>query len=80
MVSAFGAGFFDDAGDIPGSPVIWYTLRGTYATGSMAVNLRKVYERQGCPLVHFTAQPEPFFVTDRWTSRSVTHKEVLTLS
>ena len=33
------------AGDIPGQPVIWYTLRGTYATGSMAVHLRKVYER-----------------------------------
>ena len=46
-VSAFGAGFFDDAGDIPGQPVIWFTLRGTFdpAPESRAVTLTKVYER-----------------------------------
>ncbi|EEH53522.1 uncharacterized protein MICPUCDRAFT_52354 [Micromonas pusilla CCMP1545] len=43
--SAFGAGTFDDSGDIPGEPVIWFTLRGTFDALTRAVKLRKVYER-----------------------------------
>lgn len=40
--TAFGCGFFDDAGDIPGSPVLFYTLRGSIdAEGS--VKLQKIY-------------------------------------
>lgn len=44
-VSAFGAGFFDDAGDIPGQPVVWFTLRGTFDAETRAVKLTKMYER-----------------------------------
>ena len=29
-VSAFGCGFFEDAGDVPGEPVLMYTLRGEW--------------------------------------------------
>ena len=29
-VTAFGCGFFDDAGDVPGAPVLIYTLRGEW--------------------------------------------------
>lgn len=29
-LSAFGAGFFEDAGDVPGEPVLMYTLRGEW--------------------------------------------------
>ena len=32
-VSAFGAGFFEDAGDVPGEPVLMYTLRGEWQPG-----------------------------------------------
>ncbi len=42
-VSAFGAGFFDDAGDIPGQPVLLFTLRGTWAPDTGVVRLTKAY-------------------------------------
>lgn len=29
-ISAFGAGYFDDAGDVPGTTVLMYTLRGEW--------------------------------------------------
>ena len=32
-ISAFGAGFFEDAGDVPGEPVLMYTLRGEWQPG-----------------------------------------------
>mmetsp|Transcript_5854 Transcript_5854/g.6737 ORF Transcript_5854/g.6737 Transcript_5854/m.6737 type:complete len:140 (-) Transcript_5854:259-678(-) len=44
QVSAFGAGFFDDAGDIPGQPVIFYTLRGKFDSAEKTVDMEKIYE------------------------------------
>lgn len=35
----FGAGYFDDSGDIPGTPVLFYTLRGSRDT----LDFEKVY-------------------------------------
>lgn len=43
---AFGCGFFDDAGDIPNQPLLFYTLRGT-ADSDGKLALQKVY----CPPV-----------------------------
>lgn len=40
-----GAGFFDDAGDFPGAPVLYFFLRGTLAA-DMSFELEKVYERK----------------------------------
>eukprot|EP00306_Pavlova_sp_CCMP459_P021313 CAMPEP_0185554680 /NCGR_PEP_ID=MMETSP1381-20130426/42044_1 /TAXON_ID=298111 /ORGANISM="Pavlova sp., Strain CCMP459" /LENGTH=165 /DNA_ID=CAMNT_0028167915 /DNA_START=14 /DNA_END=512 /DNA_ORIENTATION=- len=42
--SFFGAGFFDDAGDIPGSPVLFYTLRGIWNPETNAVDFEKRYD------------------------------------
>ena len=50
-VTAFGAGFFDDAADIPGEPVLLFTLSGTWepgaggeaAAGAGVVTLQKQY-------------------------------------
>ncbi len=42
-LSAFGCGFFDDAGDVPGEPVLMYTLRGEWAPDSGDVALLKEY-------------------------------------
>eukprot|EP00035_Acanthoeca_spectabilis_P006808 m.129479 g.129479 ORF g.129479 m.129479 type:complete len:649 (+) comp13676_c0_seq1:70-2016(+) len=39
--SIYGVGFFDDAGDFPGQPVLFYTLRGDPAVPS---SFLKVYE------------------------------------
>ena len=44
-VSAFGAGYFDDAGDVPGQPVLHYGLRGEFRAGDGAVELVKVRVR-----------------------------------
>lgn len=33
------------SGDIPGQPVIWFTLRGTFDAATRAVVLTKTYER-----------------------------------
>jgi len=41
MPAVFGVGFFDDSGDIPDSPVLFYTLRGTADDAS---HFTKVYE------------------------------------
>ena len=35
-VSAFGCGYFDDAGDVPGEPVLMYTLRGEWTPAERA--------------------------------------------
>ena len=44
-VSAFGAGYFDDAGDVPGQPVLMFVLRGRWdgAASDGAVELTKTY-------------------------------------
>ena len=42
-VSAFGAGFFDDAGDIPGMQILHYTVNGTFDAASGSVKLKKQY-------------------------------------
>jgi len=42
---AFGAGYFDDAADIPDTPVLYYTLRGTFDPQTMKVEMLKWYER-----------------------------------
>jgi hypothetical protein len=34
-VSAFGAGYFDDAADVPGQPVLHFGLRGTFRDGEV---------------------------------------------
>jgi hypothetical protein len=34
-VSAFGAGYFDDAADVPGQPVLHFGLRGTVRGGNV---------------------------------------------
>eukprot|EP00239_Pterosperma_sp_CCMP1384_P011603 CAMPEP_0197865372 /NCGR_PEP_ID=MMETSP1438-20131217/43632_1 /TAXON_ID=1461541 /ORGANISM="Pterosperma sp., Strain CCMP1384" /LENGTH=124 /DNA_ID=CAMNT_0043483835 /DNA_START=96 /DNA_END=467 /DNA_ORIENTATION=- len=44
-LNAFGAGYFDDAGDIPDQPTLFYTLRGKYDPQTAEVNITKVYER-----------------------------------
>jgi hypothetical protein len=41
--SIFGAGYFDDAGDIPGSPVLFYTLRGHWDVVGQDVVFVKTY-------------------------------------
>lgn len=45
IVSAFGAGYFDDAGDIPGQSTLWFTLRGTFDAETRGVKISKTYER-----------------------------------
>lgn len=42
--SAFGAGFFDDAGDVPGSPVLIFTLVGAWDPRSNRVEITKRYQ------------------------------------
>jgi hypothetical protein len=34
-VSAFGAGYFDDAADVPGQPVLHFGLRGAFRDGEV---------------------------------------------
>jgi hypothetical protein len=34
-VSAFGAGYFDDAADVPGQPVLHFGLRGKFRDGEV---------------------------------------------
>mmetsp|Transcript_38834 Transcript_38834/g.99210 ORF Transcript_38834/g.99210 Transcript_38834/m.99210 type:complete len:152 (-) Transcript_38834:21-476(-) len=42
-VSAFGAGFFDDSGDIPGMQILHYTINGKFDVESGGVSLKKQY-------------------------------------
>mmetsp|Transcript_11844 Transcript_11844/g.30906 ORF Transcript_11844/g.30906 Transcript_11844/m.30906 type:complete len:137 (-) Transcript_11844:499-909(-) len=46
----FGGGFFDDAGDLPGSPVIFFTLRGKWDALTNAVLFTKHYESAKVPV------------------------------
>ena len=39
----FGGGYFDDAGDVPGQPVLLFSLDGTYSADSGEVKLTKRY-------------------------------------
>lgn len=47
--SAFGAGFFDDAGDIPGAPVLVFTLTGSWDAATGKVDLTKRYTNRNIP-------------------------------
>ena len=46
----FGAGYFDDAADVPGMPVLTYTLQGGGAGG----DFYKLYDIPGAPRVHYS--------------------------
>jgi hypothetical protein len=41
-LSAFGAGYFDDAADVPGTPVLFFALRGHFRPEDATVELVKV--------------------------------------
>lgn len=42
-VTAFGCGYFDDAADVPGQPVLFYLLRGSWDEDKGVVRLTKEY-------------------------------------
>eukprot|EP00242_Pyramimonas_sp_CCMP2087_P011327 CAMPEP_0198218264 /NCGR_PEP_ID=MMETSP1445-20131203/68361_1 /TAXON_ID=36898 /ORGANISM="Pyramimonas sp., Strain CCMP2087" /LENGTH=156 /DNA_ID=CAMNT_0043895227 /DNA_START=226 /DNA_END=696 /DNA_ORIENTATION=- len=42
-LSAFGGGYFDDCGDVPGQPVLFFTLQGKFDVNSRTVSLVKQY-------------------------------------
>jgi len=55
-VTAFGAGFFDDSADVPGQPVLHFSLRGKWDAEAGTVELTKVYDSALVPadmLVHY---------------------------
>ena len=57
--SAFGAGFFSDAGDIPDSPVLTFTIMGKWDAVTGAVSLTKSYTNRNIPeelKVEYTGQ------------------------
>ena len=41
--SAFGAGFFDDAADVPGQPVLLFVLKGEFVPETSSVKITKEY-------------------------------------
>lgn len=47
--TCFGGGFFDDSGDVPGSPVLLFTLSGTYSSATGAVKITKKYNNRAVP-------------------------------
>jgi hypothetical protein len=47
--SAFGAGFFDDAGDIPGQPVLFFVLKGEFVPETSSVKITKEYCNRNIP-------------------------------
>jgi len=47
--SAFGGGYFDDAGDVPGKPVLLFSLDGSYSADSSEVKLTKRYVSHNIP-------------------------------
>lgn len=53
----FGAGFFDDAGDVPGRPMLRFTLKGVVDANGV-VRFRKVYEPlvTDAPIVEYEAR------------------------
>lgn len=70
MPAIYGSGYFDDSGDVPGQPVLFYTLKGTVggAPGSAAAaafkdgrgEMLKVYE-----------PPVPEILTVRYSDMSL---------
>lgn len=42
----FGAGFFDDSGDIPNQPVLFFSLSGLWDKRSNTLSLTKMYVSQ----------------------------------
>mmetsp|Transcript_9060 Transcript_9060/g.17721 ORF Transcript_9060/g.17721 Transcript_9060/m.17721 type:complete len:150 (-) Transcript_9060:98-547(-) len=47
--SIFGAGFFDDAADVPNAPVLFYVLKGEYDPADRSVKITKTYENRNIP-------------------------------
>ncbi len=61
-LTAFGAGYFDDSGDVPGIPVLCFTLRGRFRPDDGSVELEKVapaHSRSLCSRP-FLIPPLPF--------------------
>lgn len=54
----FGAGYFDDAGDVPGRPLLRFLLAGTVAQDDGRLIFRKIYEPSvaDAPVVHYEAR------------------------
>ena len=47
--SAFGAGFFDDAADVPGQPVLLFVLKGEFVPETSSVKITKEYCNRNIP-------------------------------
>ena len=47
--TCFGGGFFDDSGDVPGSPVLLFTLSGAYSGATGVVKITKKYNNRAVP-------------------------------
>jgi NAD-dependent deacetylase sirtuin 2 len=57
MCPLVGAGFFDDSGDFPGSPVLWFYLEGSIAADTGKFTLNKIYERKtGAMTIAYTGE------------------------
>ena len=76
-MSAFGGGYFDDSGDVPGSSVLPFHLVGTWNAANSAVELRKQYSAAPHVIVQYTgrlSQVEGAYVlTGTWTNAEGTH-------
>jgi len=48
-VSVFGGGYFDDAGDIPGCPVLFFHLAGQWNVEAGTVEFDKIYDASKVP-------------------------------
>ena len=48
-VSVFGGGYFDDAGDIPGCPVLFFHLAGHWDAETGSLEFEKVYDASKVP-------------------------------
>ena len=44
-ISVFGSGFFDDSGDVPGQPVLFYSLRGHFNRENRSLEIEKIYDQ-----------------------------------
>ena len=56
--SAYGGGFFDDSDDIPGQPVLLFSLRGRFSPAERRLTLTKSYASPSVPdclVVHYDA-------------------------
>ncbi len=76
-VSVFGAGYFDDAADVPGRPLLFYTLKGAHTTNEN-IQITKRYDRTaaaepGAYSIEYTGQLQRdaagvCALTGRWTN------------